>query len=147
MESYGEAVHKFCASKKIAPELIICEQATSRFKIVVMEEVRNAKLLYDCIRKNKHKAKDLFKRKCSDVFVTMHGGGYCHGDFRSTNLLVVQEKDDVRLYIIDFDCAGKAGEAKYPCFINHWSSHVPCKSRQRNLEETLTSVKAGQVTV
>ena len=25
VESYGEAAHKFCASKKIAPELIICE--------------------------------------------------------------------------------------------------------------------------
>ena len=133
MESYGEVVHKFCASKKIAPELIICEQATSRFKIVVMEEVRNAKLLYDYIREDKHKAKGLFKRKCSDVLEMMHDGGYCHGDFRSNNLLVVQEEDDERLYIIDFDWAGKAGEAKYPYFMNHFHINWPEGARDGKL--------------
>ena len=126
VESYGEAVHKFCAKENIAPKLLMCKQATSRFKIVVMEEVKNGKPLYDCIRENKQRAKALFKGKCLEVLKKMHKGGYCHGDFRSNNLLVVEgNDDDVKLYIIDFDWAGEAGVAKYPYFMNHFQITWP----------------------
>jgi len=113
VESYVKVVHEFCAGENIAPKLFIYEQATTRFKIVVMEEVQNSKLLYHCIC-GKQDAKNLYKDKCSEVLKKMHDKGYCHGDFHSNNLLVVEETDGAKLYIIDFDWDSEVGVAKYP---------------------------------
>lgn len=41
----------------------------------------------------------------------LHRGGYVHGDIRDTNILVNSES---RIYIIDFDWAGRMGVTKYP---------------------------------
>ena len=119
VESYGEAVHNFCASKKFAPALFCCKQVTSRFKMVVMEEIGNATLLHDYVHKDGID-KGLLKGKCLNILHEIHQAGFCHGDFRDNNLLVVEEGNDVSLYLIDFDWAGKTGEAKYPYFMNHF---------------------------
>ena len=47
----------------------------------------------------------------------IHAKGYCHGDFRSPNILVNIKNYSVK--IIDFDWAGESGIVKYPMFMNH----------------------------
>ena len=124
VECYGEDVHQFCASKSFAPTLFFCKQVTLHFKMVVMEEISNATPLHDYVHKDGID-KGLLKKKCLNILQQMHAEGFCHGDFRSNNLLVVDEDNDVSLYLIDFDWAGKAGEAKYPYFMNHFQIDWP----------------------
>ena len=82
-----------------------------------MEEIQNAKQLYTYISDDQNRAKILYKEKCSEMLVKMHQNGFCHGDFRSSNLLAVEGTEE--LYIIDFDWAGVAGDVRYPYFMKH----------------------------
>ena len=45
----------------------------------------------------------------------LHEGGFVHGDLRRPNVLVAAGKDDteVKVWIIDFDWAGRCGHARY----------------------------------
>ena len=47
----------------------------------------------------------------------MHRQGYVHGDLREPNILV-SGKSEIKLKIVDFNWAGKAGEVKYPSDLN-----------------------------
>ena len=52
---------------------------------------------------------------CSQHFKL--NNNYCHGDFRSLNILV--DKPDTSIKLIDFDWSGIHGQVKYPIFINN----------------------------
>ncbi|PRP85569.1 hypothetical protein PROFUN_06801 [Planoprotostelium fungivorum] len=56
------------------------------------------------------------KENINKAIIKMHEKGFVHGDLRPCNILVRQQ--DCFVYIIDFDCNGKEGEAKYPYFLN-----------------------------
>lgn len=46
----------------------------------------------------------------------LKAGGFVHGDVREPNLILLDEPsvDGRRIQLVDFDRAGKAGEARYP---------------------------------
>ena len=52
----------------------------------------------------------------------MSAQNYCHGDFRSLNILVDNNAD---IKVIDFDWAGVEGQTKYPYFMNHVNIEWP----------------------
>ena len=51
----------------------------------------------------------------------MQTNDYVHGDLRPQNIIVAENK----VYIIDFDWAGKDGEATYPPTLNTASNWAP----------------------
>ncbi|KAF8810560.1 hypothetical protein BYT27DRAFT_7336611 [Phlegmacium glaucopus] len=54
---------------------------------------------------------DLF-RQMREKLAVFHEVGYVHGDIRDINVMV--EKDGSGFMFLDFDWAGKHGEARYP---------------------------------
>ena len=50
------------------------------------------------------------------LLLALHQSGYVHGDIRSSNILVGNSEDDFML--LDFDWAGRIGEARYPMNLN-----------------------------
>ena len=46
----------------------------------------------------------------------MHSAGFCHGDFRSPNILV---RDTGKVCVLDYEWSGAIGTATYPFFMNH----------------------------
>ena len=59
----------------------------------------------------------------------LHSGGFVHGDVRDTNLLVKVD-GGLGVLFVDFDWAGKAGEARYPMNVNR--ADIPRPEGARN---------------
>ncbi|KAJ7826696.1 hypothetical protein B0H14DRAFT_2161133, partial [Mycena olivaceomarginata] len=64
-----------------------------------------------------------FAGQLTEIISVLHNGGYVFGDLRWPNIMVA--KKEVKL--IDFDWAGKVGQAKYLIHLAHnigWPSGV-----------------------
>ncbi|KDQ07365.1 hypothetical protein BOTBODRAFT_120196, partial [Botryobasidium botryosum FD-172 SS1] len=62
--------------------------------------------------------------RVEEAMKLLHGNGFVFGDLRAPNILRV----DGGAMLIDFDWAGKVGEAKYPLDINfevNWAEGTP----------------------
>lgn len=115
VEKYGHDAHKACADDGFAPQLLSVKQVTSRYKMVVMEDLENATQLDMYIVQNPS-CKDQLLQRCKYVLGKLHDRGFCHGDFRPNNVMVVPDHD---IKVIDFDWAGRTNEDTYPLFMNH----------------------------
>ncbi|CAJ0751642.1 21494_t:CDS:2, partial [Entrophospora sp. SA101] len=71
-ESYGEAVHKFCADCGFAPKLFECHKLSMRWKVVIMEYLEDYVSLYDAVN-----AKVEWKEKIKKSIEEMHHAGFC----------------------------------------------------------------------
>jgi len=102
---YGHEVHKFLADQGLAPVLYSCAKLGDLF-MVVMQLCEGA----------------MFQNPSSDQKAllttasrSLAGSGLVHGDLRPPNIMLVGS-DEVK--ILDFDWAGKAGEARYPIVLS-----------------------------
>ncbi|TFK50474.1 hypothetical protein OE88DRAFT_1808792 [Heliocybe sulcata] len=122
---YSEGAHSYLASRGLAPMLRRCVQISADWVAVIMD-ISPYKVLCDMDLSEADKEK--IRHKVKSALDTLHQGGFVHGDVRDTNLLVdVQslESEDVAIHLIDFDWAGRIGEAKYPLGINRTSVKRP----------------------
>ena len=87
VERYGTEVHKFCERKGFAPKLLGVEHVTSRYHMVVMEEVQVATTLHEYVKNGGNKI--WAYQQCATVLTELHRQNFCHGDFRSNNILVI----------------------------------------------------------
>ena len=120
VEQYGKDAHKACADAGFAPALLSCKRVTSRFYMVVMEEIENATDLttYMYIQACTQANKQAVVEQCKKALRALHNKGFCHGDFRANNILV-RDAEGIQIWVIDFDWSGKNGTAVYPLFMNH----------------------------
>ena len=117
VEQYGTEAHKLCAEYGYAPNLIAGPvKVTSRYSIIVMEYLENAVTLYEFYKGHTDLKKDLYQG-CCRILKALHDNNFCHGDFRSSNILVLPPNNTV--YVVDFDWAGKKDTSCYPTFMNH----------------------------
>jgi len=100
----------------LAPVVYYSEKITSLYNVIVMEYIENATSLREYVKSSSTVDVQSVKTKCTKILNELHEAGYCHGDFRSNNILV---RSNLTIVIIDFDWAGKDGDAKYPLFMNH----------------------------
>ena len=104
---YGTEVHRFLAHHNLAPQLLKTAKLPGGWIAIVMEKIVHGHTLQkpvspqvqECLRQVLH---------------LMHTEQYVHGDLRPQNIIVAENK----VYIIDFDWAGKEGEATYPPTLN-----------------------------
>jgi hypothetical protein len=106
---YSRTCHEECHRLGIAPKLLAFERLPGGWYVVVMEWLRNYKTL--------HSSKST--RSLTDAVNTavqqLHDKGFVHGDLRSPNIMVGPQNS---IAFIDFDWAGKVGEAVYPSLMN-----------------------------
>ena len=61
--------------------------------------------------------------KVPEIVQKLHDADFVHGDIRPNNLLVdrrtLTSKDGFKIHFIDFDWAGRQGEAVYPMRVNN----------------------------
>ena len=133
VETYGIDVHRFMAEKSYAPTVLEWCQVTTRYHAVVMDCIP-----YSCLTAyiNTCPTTD-DKQKCKDSLTAMvramHDEGYCHGDLRGNNVIVQLSHPLPKLFIIDFDWAGKIGEQRYPFFMNHEEIRWPEGAKDNEL--------------
>jgi RIO-like serine/threonine protein kinase len=103
-------VHEILANNKLAPKLHTVQELAGGWKMVVMERIEEAS----------HWDRQSDSEKCQDylkqVLQVLQQGNekYVHGDLRAPNVLIAGG----RLYVIDFEWAGKVDEARFPGIIN-----------------------------
>ncbi len=117
-QQYSEAAHLCLASYNSAPTLRHCIQISAEWIAVVMDRSRYKTLYGLSLLKDQQEKVQQTVEKTLQV---LHDAGFVHGDLRDTNILIDLESldsDDVRIHFVDFDWAGRIGEAEYPDDIN-----------------------------
>lgn len=122
---YSEDVHHFLSNLEMAPTLRGCVRIPGGWYMVMMDKSPYARLRELSLGKA-----DQIKvqSKAAEVVQYLHNGDFVHGDIRDNNILIDPTSlasDEVKLHFIDFDWAGRSGEAKYPLNINTVSVHRP----------------------
>ena len=113
VQQYGVDVHRWCASKGFAPQLIAYHDLPGGWSMVVMEFLDRS---WIPIMNMKTRPDDLADKIFSAV-TELHRNGMVHGDLRDTNLLVKQHGEP-EFMLIDFDWAGCNGKVMYPRHVN-----------------------------
>ena len=119
--SYGITVHKYLFQQQLAPEVLHSAPLPGNWFVVIMEKV-GAPLSEDKLTED-------IKESLKAVLRLLKERVYVHGDLRRPNIRV---KDNT-VRVLDFDWAGKEGEARYPSDLNNYC------------EEWHSGVKRGEV--
>jgi serine/threonine protein kinase len=122
---YSEAAHNYLASHGSAPRIRRCVRISADWTAVIMDKSTYQRL-YGLRLSDAEQEK--VRRKVRSVVQTLHQGGFVHGDIRDTNILVdigSLASEDVAIHLIDFDWAGRLGEAKYPIEVNKTTMRRP----------------------
>ena len=117
-QQYSEAAHLCLAFYHSAPTLRHCTKISAEWTAVVMDRSMY-KMLYGLSLTKDQQEK--VRRKVEKTLQVLHDAGFVHGDLRNTNILIDLESldsDDLRIHFVDFDWAGRIGEAEYPVDIN-----------------------------
>ncbi|KZT02334.1 uncharacterized protein LAESUDRAFT_622760, partial [Laetiporus sulphureus 93-53] len=115
---YSEAAHDYLASRGWAPTLRQCIRISADWIAVIMDRSKYQPLYGLSLSKADQ---EKVRCKVKSIVRMLHEGGFVHGDIRDTNLLIDPESlasDDVMVHLIDFDWAGRIGEAKHPVGVN-----------------------------
>ncbi|KAJ6509024.1 hypothetical protein C8R45DRAFT_969640 [Mycena sanguinolenta] len=112
---YGEAAQRLLANAGFAPHLLYYGDISSnasygRVKMVVMDFVVGKNLGW--LQEKKQKLPGRIGEQLATIVHTLRDAGFVHGDLRAPNVVVTDDLQEVLL--LDFDWAGKVGEAFYP---------------------------------
>ncbi len=116
-QQYSGAAH-CCLAYNSAPTLRHCIRISAEWTAVVMGK-SSYKML--CGLNFTDDQQEKVQHKVEKTLRVLHDAGFVHGDLRDTNILIDLESldsDDVKIHFVDFDWAGRIGEAKYPYGIN-----------------------------
>ncbi|KAK7023037.1 hypothetical protein R3P38DRAFT_3270575 [Favolaschia claudopus] len=113
-QTYGSAAHELLAREGLAPQLLYCgpvdpspdAPSYQNLKMIVMEYIDG-----ETVAAMEGGFPDGFEAQLTRIVSLLHDNGYVYGDLRQPNVMVA---GDERVKLIDFDWAGKEGEATYP---------------------------------
>ncbi|KAI1785619.1 hypothetical protein LXA43DRAFT_120791 [Ganoderma leucocontextum] len=110
---YGEEVHNLLYKHGFAPQLRWCGRVCGGPIMVVMDEMKGSTIQASLA--NHELVTDADLKPVDDALSLLGERGFVHGDLRPSNVILQPMPDgSKKAYIINFDCAGKAGEARYP---------------------------------
>ncbi|KAG7380140.1 hypothetical protein PHYPSEUDO_007685 [Phytophthora pseudosyringae] len=112
--TYSKEVHEYCANAGVAPTLLHYEVLVNGWIFVVMEKLE-AVLLAEVLGTGTV-TKSTLESKVRRIQRLLRPQNYVHGDLRESNLMWEESRNELKM--IDFDWAGKDGEAFYPPFLN-----------------------------
>ncbi|PVF95874.1 hypothetical protein CPB86DRAFT_875337 [Serendipita vermifera] len=123
---YSAAAHKYCSDNGVAPTLHAVERLPGGWLMVVMDLLDETLYSYPIIPYSFYDkpTRDRLFSRITRAMNIMHNGGFVHGDFRNVNLMirkewiVLSEKEDPGVMIVDFDWSGEEGKVRYPANVN-----------------------------
>ncbi|KAF8336168.1 hypothetical protein F5887DRAFT_841756, partial [Amanita rubescens] len=125
---YSEDAHRLLAQLGYAPRLRAVMRLPGGWIMVVMDYSEYTQLC-DPMLQISDDMRHTVKAKVSEVVQKLHDAGFVHGDIRSPNVLVdcrtLTSKDGIKIHFIDFDWAGRQGEAIYPMRVNNVTVRRP----------------------
>jgi len=127
-ESYGTDAHDWCAAQGYAPTFTIVDLCPSWRRIEMKSTNINNQNWILAYGVTDPAIRAAILVAVQQVLSEMHSAGFVHGDVRAGNVLYRAEDDGMRVKLIDFDSAGRAGTARYsilPFSIAYAPSAVP----------------------
>ncbi|KIK03232.1 hypothetical protein K443DRAFT_5494 [Laccaria amethystina LaAM-08-1] len=125
---YSEDAHRFLAQLGYAPRLQAVMRLPGGWNMVVMDYSEYTQLC-DPMLQISDELRRTIVAKVSEAVQKLHDAGFVHGDIRSLNVLVdcrmPTSKDGIKIHFIDFDWAGRQGEAVYPMRVNRVTVRRP----------------------
>jgi hypothetical protein len=125
--TYGTAVHQYLHGLGLAPRLYSAEDLHCGLVMVVMEYLTSEEWVELETFKGKLGVKaDAIRRKLEKIVGLLQEQKMVHGDLRPKNMMIkvdqtgeiVMFEGEPFLLIVDFDWSGRAGEVRYPPFLN-----------------------------
>jgi len=113
-QEYSEEAHRKCFELGLAPKLWAVNNLQLGWKIIIMEYLEEYKTLYALDSRIFPQTENAVR----NAVKLIHDSNYVHGDLRDGNIMVKYEDGEADIKIVDFDWAGKEGEAKYPESLN-----------------------------
>jgi serine/threonine protein kinase len=124
VRAYSWDAHKCLEVLECAPRLRGFEEIAGGWFMVVMDMLPDDFETLSVREKLPSSVFDDIRAKLKKF----HEAGFVHGDIRDTNIMV--SKSNARKFkIIDFDWAGKRGEARYPAGVNYVDIERPLEAR------------------
>lgn len=139
--------HQALEAFGFAPPLLSCQRLPGPWLMVVMPYLKDVSTWSAAMQKPED--------RLHAAVNVLHSAGYVHGDLRGCNVMMDNEKVRgssfepvcldaatlssapywhfhcskrlwiVQVYVVDFEWAGKEGEARYPLYINHANIQWP----------------------
>ncbi|KAG8906414.1 hypothetical protein FRB99_006916 [Tulasnella sp. 403] len=118
VQTYSKEVHLECVALGCAPKLYGFDAIACGWFIVVMELLDLDDNWFLGVAFQGDEVRPIYE-EVKKYVSALQARGYVHGDIRRSNVLVKSSKEQrVSVRLIDFDWAGKVGEAKYPLLVN-----------------------------
>jgi hypothetical protein len=115
---YSTALHKFCADRGHAPQLLGFENLPGGWMAVVMEYLESAQGLQEAWKSGGQGDAMRWQKEMAGLVKDFHDAGFVHGDLRDANFVVtnsgVAGAKDRKIMLLDFDWGGKEGEVFFP---------------------------------
>ena len=115
-ESYGADAHDWCAAQGYAPTFSAVDLCPSWRRIEMSNTNANKQHWTLAHGVTDPAVRAVILVAVQQVLFKMHNAGFVHGDVRAGNVLYRAEEDgmgSMRVMLIDFDSAGRAGTARY----------------------------------
>jgi hypothetical protein len=131
---YSADAHKCLASHGFAPKLYKCASLPGGWYVVIMELHLSPYHMLATLSLD-DEARRKVRSKVEEALGKLHAEGFVHGDVRDANILVDSNslEGDVKIRIVDWDWAGRAGEVRYPAGINRFTVKRPEGAQTRKL--------------
>jgi len=105
---YGTDAHRACSDERIAPHLYDVVSLPGGWFMVVMEYLDPAAFHHVSGRDIE------LETEVRNAVGILHDCGFVHGDLRDCNMMCMKKGGAWRVLLLDFDWAGRTGEARYP---------------------------------
>jgi len=110
-QRYSIDLHRFCASRGLAPEVLGFQRLSGGWFAVAMEKVNTVDPKTITSFPDACEWGRQFKKLVNDF----HQEDLVHGDLRLANFVFTESSNPRRMMLVDFDWGGKEGEVAFPC--------------------------------
>jgi len=131
-QRYSLDLHRFCASRGLAPRILGFQQLSGGWFVVAMEKID----IVNPASITSFPEVEKWKTDIRTLVDEFHQKDLVHGDLRLANFVFTENENPRRMLLVDFDWGGKEGEAVFPHELLNPELGVPNdKLRDRKIEK------------
>ena len=136
VENYNRDVHNLMHKNGLAPEIVEYAKAKeTRYMAIIMKRINGATSFADYLKTGPDRSqKEAISKECEKVLATMHREGLCHGNFAHESILIQQQQQDKKIFVVNFQFSGKFREERHGMIITPEGDDASLKQIKKLLE-------------
>ena len=121
VENYNRDIHNLMHKNDLAPEILKYAKAKeTRYMAIIMKRIDDARYtsFADYLKTGPDRSqKEAIFEECKKALTTMHREELCHGNFTHESILIQQQEQDKKIFVINFQFSGKFREERHGMII------------------------------